>query len=39
MRIDAVDYFDAAKERLNEANLLYENERYLLAKRFALYFQ
>jgi len=31
MRIDAVDYFDAAKERLNEANLLYENERYSLA--------
>ncbi len=31
MRIDALDYFDAAKERLNEANLLYENERYSLA--------
>lgn len=31
MRIDAIDYFTAAKERLAEANLLYEKERYALA--------
>lgn len=33
MRIEAADYVEAAKERLAEANLLYEKERY----SFALY--
>ena len=31
MRIEAADYFAAAKERLSEANLLYEKERYAYA--------
>ena len=31
MRIEAVDYFTAAKERLDEANLLFEKTRYALA--------
>jgi len=31
MRIEAADYFAAAKERLSEANLLFEKERYALA--------
>ena len=31
MRIEAMDYVDAAKERLAEANLLYEKARYALA--------
>ncbi len=31
MRIEAVDYVDAAKERLAEANLLYEKAHYALA--------
>jgi HEPN domain-containing protein len=33
MRIEAVDYFVSAQERLNDANLLYEKARY----SFALY--
>jgi HEPN domain-containing protein len=33
MRIDAVDYFVSAQERLNDANLLYEKSHY----SFALY--
>ncbi len=35
MRIEAADYFVAAKERLSEANLLYEKERYALAMYIA----
>jgi len=31
MRIEATDYVEAAKERLAEANLLYEKARYALA--------
>jgi len=31
MRIEATDYVEAAKERLTEANLLYEKARYALA--------
>jgi HEPN domain-containing protein len=31
MRIEAVDYFVAARERLSEANLLYEKQCYSLA--------
>jgi len=31
MRIEARDYVEAAQERLNEANLLYEKSRYALA--------
>jgi len=31
MRIEAADYFAAAKERLDEANLLYEKAHYALA--------
>jgi HEPN domain-containing protein len=31
MRIEAVDYFVSAQERLNDANLLYEKARYSLA--------
>ncbi|MCI0697467.1 HEPN domain-containing protein [candidate division KSB1 bacterium] len=31
MRIEAADYVEAAKERLTEANLLYEKARYSLA--------
>lgn len=31
MRIEATDYVDAAKERLAEANLLYEKAHYALA--------
>lgn len=31
MRIEADDYFDAARERLSEANILYEMARYSLA--------
>jgi HEPN domain-containing protein len=33
MRIEAVDYFQAAQERLHDAKLLYEKTRY----PFALY--
>ncbi len=31
MRIEATDYVAAAKERLTEANLLYEKSHYSLA--------
>jgi len=31
MRIDAVDYFDAARERLTQANLLYDKAHYSIA--------
>ncbi|MDZ7361615.1 MAG: HEPN domain-containing protein [candidate division KSB1 bacterium] len=35
MRIEAADYFAAAKDRLNKANLLYEKARYSLAPYIA----
>jgi len=41
MRIEAADYVKAAREKLRNANLLYEAAEYsfqALAKRFALHF-